>query len=170
MPIDPDDIENTISADRPPRRGTGRARSRGADTEWDVPARPRTRTHAAHHDTVLDAVRQLPGFIRLLYGLMTDSRVDPLDKMFVAGAIAYVLLPVEAIPDWIPVIGEVDDVFVLIVALRRLINHAGHEVALEHWMGEPEDLDDLSLKRILAAASFFLPRRVRRRLRTIGRL
>lgn len=125
---------------------------------------------AGRKRTVVGAVRELPNFIRLLYGLITDPRVEIVDKLLVAGAVAYVLLPEDIFPDFIPLVGEVDDVFVLVLALRRLMKSAGHEVMLEHWMGDPADLDDLNLENILAASAFFLPRRMRRRLRTIGRV
>lgn len=128
------------------------------------------RPAAGRKRTVMSAVRDLPNFLRLLYGLITDPRVDVLDKLLVAGAIAYVLIPEDVFPDFIPLIGEVDDVFVLVMALRQLMKSAGREVMLDHWMGNPEDLDDLNLERVLAASAFFLPRRVRRRLRTIGRV
>ncbi|MEO9249461.1 MAG: DUF1232 domain-containing protein [Gemmatimonadaceae bacterium] len=115
-------------------------------------------------------MRELPNFLRLLYGLITDPRVEMLDKLLVAGAVAYVMIPEDVFPNFIPLIGEIDDVFVMVMALRQLMKSAGREVMLEHWMGDPEDLDDLNLERVLAAAAFFLPRRVRRRLRTIGRV
>jgi uncharacterized membrane protein YkvA (DUF1232 family) len=99
-----------------------------------------------------------------------DPRVELLDKLLVAGAVAYVLIPEDVFPDFIPLIGEVDDVFVLVLAIRQLLKSAGREVILEHWMGDPDELDELNLERVLGAASFFLPRRVRRRLRTIGRV
>jgi uncharacterized membrane protein YkvA (DUF1232 family) len=84
--------------------------------------------------------------------------------------VAYVLIPEDVFPDFIPLIGEVDDVFVLVMAIRHLMKSAGPEIMLDHWMGAPEDLEALNLERVLGAASFFLPRRVRRRLRTIGRM
>jgi len=96
--------------------------------------------------------------------------VELLDKLLVAGAVAYVMIPEDVFPDFIPLIGEIDDVFVLVLAIRQLMKSAGREVILEHWMGDPDDLDELNLERVLGAASFFLPRRVRRRLRTIGRV
>lgn len=135
--------------------------------------RPRaaaSRPVAGHKRTVVGAVRDLPNFARLLYGLVIDPRVELLDKLLVAGAVAYVLIPEDIFPDFIPLVGEVDDVFVLVLALRQLMKSAGREIMLEHWMGDPDDLDELSLEKILAAAAFFLPRRVRRRLRTIGRV
>jgi hypothetical protein len=56
-----------------------------------------------------------------------------------------------------------------VLALQRLIGNAGRRVLLDHWTGEPTDLADLNLRQALAAAAFFLPKRIRRRLRVIGR-
>ena len=119
--------------------------------------------------TVLHYIRQLPHFLRLLFGLVTDPRVAMVDKLLVFGAIAYIVTPIDLIPDFIPFIGEVDDVYLLVIALQRLISNAGRLVLLDHWGGEAEDLADLNLRGALAAAAFFLPRRIRRRLRVIGR-
>jgi uncharacterized membrane protein YkvA (DUF1232 family) len=119
--------------------------------------------------TVLHYIRQLPNFVRLLFGLITDPRVAMVDKLLVFGAIAYIVTPIDLIPDFIPFIGEVDDVYLLVIALQRLISNAGRLVLLDHWGGDAEDLSDLNLRGALAAAAFFLPRRIRRRLRVIGR-
>ena len=119
--------------------------------------------------TVMHYIRQLPNFLRLLVGLITDRRVATVDKLLVFGAIAYIITPIDLIPDFIPFIGEVDDVYLLVIALQRLISNAGRLVLLDHWGGDVEDLADLNLQGALAAAAFFLPRRIRRRLRVIGR-
>jgi len=119
--------------------------------------------------TVLHYIRQLPNFVRLLFGLITDPRVATVDKLLVFGAIAYIITPIDLIPDFIPFIGEVDDVYLLVIALQRLISNAGRLVLLDHWGGDDADLADLNLRGALAAAAFFLPRRIRRRLRVIGR-
>jgi len=118
---------------------------------------------------VLHYIRQLPNFLRLLYGLISDPRVAVLDKVLVFGAIAYIITPIDLIPDFIPFLGEVDDVYLLVLALQRLMSNAGRIVLLDHWGGAPEDLSDLNLRGALSAAAFFLPRRIRRRLRMIGR-
>jgi uncharacterized membrane protein YkvA (DUF1232 family) len=119
--------------------------------------------------TVLGYVAMLPQFLRLLWGLITDARVKMLDKALVAGAIAYIVMPVDLIPDFIPFLGEVDDIYLLVMALRRLMQNAGRAVLLSHWSGNPEDLRQLNIQKVLVAAAFFLPRRVRRRLRVMGR-
>lgn len=119
--------------------------------------------------TVVYYIRQLPQYLRLLGGLLTDRRVSMVDKLLVVGAIAYIVTPIDLIPDFIPFFGEVDDVFVLVLALQRLVANAGRLVLLDHWTGNPTDLADLNLRGALAAAAFFLPKRIRRRLRVIGR-
>ncbi len=119
--------------------------------------------------TVMYYMRQLPQYVRLLGGLLTDRRVALADKLLVVGAIAYIVTPIDLIPDFIPFFGEVDDVFLLVLALQRLIANAGRVVLLDHWTGNPSDLADLNLRGALAAAAFFLPKRIRRRLRVIGR-
>ncbi len=119
--------------------------------------------------TVVYYVRQLPRYVRLLFGLLTDARVSWVDKLIVAGAIAYIVMPIDLIPDFIPFFGEIDDLYILLLALQRLIGNAGRGVLLDHWTGNPADLADLNLRQAMVAAAFFLPRRIRRRLRLIGR-
>lgn len=118
----------------------------------------------------MGTISEIPNFLKLLYGLITDSRVNNIDKLVVAGAIAYILLPLDIIPDFIPFLGEVDDVFLLILALQRLISNAGRAVVSAYWDGDPADLTAINLEKVLAACAFFLPRRMRRRLRAIGRV
>jgi uncharacterized membrane protein YkvA (DUF1232 family) len=149
----------------------GRARSKGAGASAST-ARARSATDSPRTGakrTVIYYMKQLPAYLRLLGGLLTDRRVSTVDKLLVAGAMAYIAMPVDLIPDFIPFIGEVDDVFVLVLALQRLVSNAGRNVLLAHWTGALEDLQDLNLKEALAAAAFFLPRGIRRRLKVIGR-
>ena len=147
-------------------RARAEAKARRVLEEDDIPPRPRTGAKR----TVLYYVRQLPAYIRLLGGLLVDKRVATFDKLIVAGAIVYIVSPIDLIPDFIPFFGEIDDLFILVLALQHLVNNAGRRVLLDHWTGDPEDLADLNLKSALAAAAFFLPKRIRRRLRVIGRV
>ena len=154
-----------------PSRGEVRRPSKGASASAAKgraavpPIAPRTGAKR----TVMYYMKQLPAYLRLLGGLLTDRRVSAVDKLLVAGAMAYIAMPIDLIPDFIPFIGEVDDVFILILALQRLIGNAGRNVLLSHWTGAVDDLNDLNLRQALSAASFFLPRGIRRRLKVIGR-
>ena len=145
------------------RAGGGAQRRAQPMTE----AAPTPRTGAKR--TVMYYIKQFPAYLRLLGGLLTDRRVNALDKLLVAGAMAYIVMPIDIIPDFIPFLGEVDDLYLLLFALQRLISNAGRNVVYAHWTGGVEDLKDLNLQAAISAAAFFLPRRIRRRLRMIGR-
>jgi len=128
-------------------------------------AQPRTGARR----TVLRAVRQIPSYLRLLFGLMRDGRVSGWDRLMVVGAIGYMLSPLDFMPDFIPFFGQVDDIFFVMVALQRLMDNAGRRVLLDHWRGEPNELSELNVTRIVGAAGFFLPPHLRRRLRRMAR-
>jgi len=156
----------------PTTTGQSTRTKRGASASAGTRARPAAepvapRTGAKR--TVVYYMKQLPAYLRLLGGLLTDKRVSGVDKLFVAGAIAYIAMPMDLLPDFIPFLGEVDDVFLLVLALQRLIANAGRNVLAGHWSGAMDDLADLNLREVLAAAAFFLPRGIRRRLKVIGR-
>ncbi|MDQ6870907.1 MAG: DUF1232 domain-containing protein [Gemmatimonadota bacterium] len=153
------------SASRTRSAGAARSATRARDAETASIAGPAVTPKR----TIISTMKELPNFLRLIGGLLTDVRVATTDKLLVAGAIGYVLLPMDFVPDFVPFIGEIDDVFLLVLALQRLIANTDRSVVLEHWMGDPKQLRSLDLERVLVAAAFFLPRRVRRRLRTIGR-
>jgi len=146
----------------PKRQRPAAQRSRATDP---IAATPRTGAKR----TVMGYIAEVPRFLRLLWGLLLDRRVAAIDKLLVAGAIAYIVTPIDLVPDFIPFLGEVDDVYLLVLALRRLLQNAGRSVLLAHWTGDPADLGALNLRKVLVAAAFFLPRGIRRRLRVLGK-
>lgn len=119
--------------------------------------------------TVLGTIRQLPSYLRLLGGLMLDGRVSLIDRLMVVGAFAYIVSPLDFIPDVIPFLGQVDDVFLLVAAVQRLVKRAGRSVVLRHWRGDPTALSDASLAAAIGAAAFFLPGGAKSRLSRLGR-
>lgn len=120
--------------------------------------------------TVLGTIRQLPSYLRLLGGLMLDGQVSLIDRLMVVGALAYIVSPLDFIPDVIPFLGQVDDVFLLVAAIQRLVKRAGRSVVLRHWRGDPSALSDASLAAAVGAAAFFLPGGATSRLgRLMGR-
>lgn len=125
------------------------------------PPRPRRAPARQVLDTGLlrTLVRDIPNFGKLLWGLATDARVSKLDKALVVAAVTYTLVPEDLIPDWIPGIGEIEDVFVIALALSRLLTNAGEEVLLDHWDGDDETLE--TLLDALAATTDMLPSPIR---------
>jgi uncharacterized membrane protein YkvA (DUF1232 family) len=109
-------------------------------------------------DTMRQLLRDLPSFAKLLGRLAVDPRVSRLDKAIVLAALGYMLMPVDLLPD-LPVIGQVDDVYLIALALDRLLNNAGIDVLLDHWDGDPESLE--AALAALDRAGSFLPAGIR---------
>src|SRR5437867_8769566 len=80
----------------------------------------------------LDFLLHLPNLIRLYWRLLRDPRVSIWPKALIVGALAYVVLPFDLIPDFSPLIGEIDDLVILIVAARWFIEWCPPEVVREH--------------------------------------
>ena len=117
--------------------------------------------------TVRQIIAQLPHYARLLGGLLTDRRVPALDKALVGVALAYLLLPLDFISDFIPFFGQVDDVYLLMLAMQRLVRNADRRVLRRHWTGDPRELRNLDVGKVVQAAAFFLPGRLKRNLRSL---
>jgi len=155
----------------PTSRGEARRKPSGASASTargrTRPANPSAAPRTGAKRTVVYYMKQLPAYLRLLGGLLTDRRVASIDKLMVAGAIAYIVMPIDVIPDFIPFLGEVDDVFLLVTALQRLVQNSGRRVLLDHWSGPRSELSDLNLHRVVNAAGFFLPMGMQRRLKRL---
>jgi uncharacterized membrane protein YkvA (DUF1232 family) len=86
----------------------------------------------------------VPNLTRLFGGLVRDPRV-PLRAKVVLGATAlYLAMPIDLVPDFIPIAGSLDDAIVAAFALRFVIRASSPEVVAEHWPGDPT-----TLRRIL---------------------
>jgi uncharacterized membrane protein YkvA (DUF1232 family) len=76
----------------------------------------------------------------LLKDCAFDARVPRLDKWILAAAAVYLLSPVDLVPDAIPIRGRMDDLGLIIWALRRLLKSAGPNVVRDLWRGTDEGL------------------------------
>jgi uncharacterized membrane protein YkvA (DUF1232 family) len=86
----------------------------------------------------------VPNLTRLFAGLVRDPRV-PLRAKVVLGATAlYLAMPIDVIPDFIPIAGSLDDAIVAAFALRFVVRATSPEIVAEHWPGDPA-----TLRRIL---------------------
>jgi uncharacterized membrane protein YkvA (DUF1232 family) len=70
--------------------------------------------------------------VKLAFGLLLDPRVHPLTKLIPLAAVGYLLLPTDIIPDIIPVLGQMDDVVVLMLGLRLFFEFSPPTVVREH--------------------------------------
>lgn len=90
--------------------------------------------------TVTKLLRELPNLFKLLVRLLRDARVSTLDRVIFGAVMAYVLMPVDLIPDAFSFLGLTDDLYLIGLALNRLFSRAGPDVLLEHWEGNPRAL------------------------------
>lgn len=105
----------------------------------------------------------LPDFFILLGRLMVDKRVPAKQKAYVGGIIAYVILPFDIIPDFIPVIGYLDDLVLVVMGLNMVLNEIDSAIIIDNWSGEGDVLKQM--QSIVAAAEAFLDRRVLRQIK-----
>jgi uncharacterized membrane protein YkvA (DUF1232 family) len=89
-------------------------------------------------------VRFLPDCLVLLRRLVADERVPRRRKLVLVALVAYLAMPVDLVPDLIPVAGQLDDAIVLALALRFVLRSAGAAVLNEHWPGPEESLSVLN--------------------------
>lgn len=82
-----------------------------------------------------ELMRFLPDVGRLLYDVSRDDRVPFPAKVKSGAAAAYVLSPVDVIPDFIPGLGQMDDIAIVVWAVRNLFRSAGYDVLKELWKG-----------------------------------
>jgi uncharacterized membrane protein YkvA (DUF1232 family) len=95
---------------------------------WLLVARPRG-------GALGESVRLLPDLLRLLKDLATDGSQPRGVRWRLAGLAAYLALPFDLVPDFIPVIGYADDVVVVLWTLRSVVRHVGVEEVRRHWRG-----------------------------------
>ena len=91
--------------------------------------------------TLREALRLLPDVLRLVRRLATDPALPRGVRWRLGLLLAYLALPLDLVPDVIPVAGYADDVLAVAWVLRSVVRAAGPEALDRHWPGSPEGLD-----------------------------
>ncbi len=89
---------------------------------------------------VRDAIRLLPDLVRMLRRLAGDDQLPRGIRVRLWVLLGYLALPIDLVPDVIPVIGYADDAVVVALALRSVTRVAGAAALDRHWPGTPEGL------------------------------
>ena len=90
--------------------------------------------------SVTQALRLLPDLIRLFKRLLADRTLPSGIRFRVLLLLAYLALPIDLIPDFVPVLGYADDAIVVALVLRSVSRRAGPDALAAHWPGTPEGL------------------------------
>jgi uncharacterized membrane protein YkvA (DUF1232 family) len=85
--------------------------------------------------SVRELLGLIPDILRLLRSLIAD-RTAPLDvRLVLVGLVAWILSPIDLIPEFIPVLGPMDDVVVAVVAMRYVRRRVGTDDLKRRWRG-----------------------------------
>jgi uncharacterized membrane protein YkvA (DUF1232 family) len=117
----------------------------GASHIDDEPEIPVVETESPRRKTprilvrLFEAVLVLRDFFLLLIGLLLDERVDRKVKIFVGSVIAYIISPIDFIPDLLGgLFGLADDFVLTAFALNVLMNWVDPEIVTSHWRGKKD--------------------------------
>jgi uncharacterized membrane protein YkvA (DUF1232 family) len=89
----------------------------------------------------------VPNLFLLFKDLLKDPAVPRGPKVLLWIGIVWIASPVDLLPEFLPVVGPLDDAVVAALVLRFLVRRAGEEAVRAHWRGEPS-----TIERILRAA------------------
>lgn len=87
--------------------------------------------------------RLVPDCVVLAQRLARDPRVPRARKATLLVLAAYLAMPLDIVPDFLPVVGALDDAIIVVLVLRGVVRAAGPELLEEHWPGPPLGLDGL---------------------------
>lgn len=88
-----------------------------------------------------EALRLLPDLLRLIRRLAADKSLPRGVRIRLALLAVYLALPIDLIPDFIPVLGYADDAIIVTVVLRSVVRHAGLDAVRAHWPGTDDWFD-----------------------------
>jgi uncharacterized membrane protein YkvA (DUF1232 family) len=83
----------------------------------------------------------LPNLVRMFRTLLRDPRIPRGSKLLVGFAVLWFISPIDLVPEFIPVLGPLDDALLAALVVRHLVKRAGREVVAEAWPGDPATLE-----------------------------
>lgn len=107
-----------------------------------------------------NALMFLPNLVKLCGKLLVDSRVPTAEKALFAGAIVYAIMPIDLIPDFLPFVGQIDDTYLIVLTLMRLITRTDESVVRQNWSGGGDIIK--LIDSVASLAPMLLPKRITR--------
>lgn len=99
--------------------------------------------------STVDIVRAAPDVLRLVRALVADRTVPRRVRIALVVLIIWIVNPIDLIPEFIPVIGPLDDVIVAVLVLRYTRRKVGIDGIRQRWTGSPEGF--AALERLVGA-------------------
>ena len=113
---------------------------------------------------MIQLVRALPDLVRLMARLVGDPLLPRAAKIALAAAMVYLASPIDLIPDFIPLVGYLDDLLVAALLVDGILNWVDRGLVLKYWPGSPDSLERLA--RAARMLAVWVPRRLKARLFT----
>jgi len=88
-----------------------------------------------------DLATLIPNLVVLFRGLLGDRRVSRGSKAGLWFALAWFVSPIDLIPEFLPVVGPLDDAIVAALVLRHVLRRTDRSVLIDHWRGDRSTLD-----------------------------
>mgnify|MGYP001556724012 FL=1 len=146
------------------------APGKGGQTGDSIDTRPATVMHPldtadavprrTKEEILEEGLLLVPNLAKLLFRLLIDGRIPVRRRLALVVAAGYVGLPVDLVPDAIPVLGAVDDLLVLALAIDYMLRSSLPEIVEEHWDGSEEALE--LVRGVAAWGVEMIPDRLRR--------
>ena len=107
-------------------------------------------------------LRALPALTVMIGRLVKDPALPTPAKVALVAAAVYLASPIDLVPDFIPLVGYIDDLLLAAIILDGLLNYVDRDLVLRYWPGSDRSLDALARSaRVLAA---WVPRRLKTRI------
>jgi uncharacterized membrane protein YkvA (DUF1232 family) len=111
---------------------------------------------------VKQLLRALPDLVRLLARLVGDPLLPRTAKIALGAAMVYLASPVDLIPDFIPLVGYLDDLLLAALLVDGILNWVDRALVLKYWPGTPDALERLA--RVARMLAVWVPRRLKARV------
>lgn len=109
--------------------------------------------------TVKEVAMLLPNLAVLVGKLAMDNRVPSETKFALAAGAAYIVSPIDFVPDFIPGLGQAEDIIVALLLVDGIVNSLDQSIVEEHWRGDPMTL--ARIRSLARSATSFLPEALR---------
>ncbi|WP_129338837.1 YkvA family protein [Cellulomonas endophytica] len=87
-----------------------------------------------------EAARLVPDVVRLVRRLLADPTTPRSSRLWLGALLVYLVMPIDLVPDVVPVLGYADDAVAVALVLRHVVRHAGPGSVERHWPGSPAGL------------------------------
>ncbi len=97
--------------------------------------------HRPTRVVALPVLRLIPDVVVLVRRVLEDRSLSLGPRLALVGLLGWLLMPIDLVPDFVPVIGLLDDVVVTALVLRWVARRIGTAVLADRWPGPPESFD-----------------------------